>query len=660
MYHRTRLPIALCIAIGMVLAACAAGGAATTTSVPTIAASSPGASATPRAEASSTVPPPTLTPYPAASTPLPPTPLPLPSLDEGTAPSGAIARLGIGSIHATALSPDGQLLAVGTTTGVYVYNANTFKRQWDKPIEASVKGIAWSPDGKLVAVWFVQSSIVKVLDAQTGTQQHYLEQSGHIGDVDWSPDSTRLAVGWSGNLICYWEMPPDALDPRISVWDVTRSELLFTSEVLFEDDYWTPPVRDVRWSPDSNIIAMTTSVSRPGDEGTIDKFNVAILWDAQTGSQMRILEHWLLQYVAFSPDGKMLATWTTDNGTDAPRGSSNVWLWNVTTGELIYLLEGHTRNVYAVAWSPDGTRLASGAWGDSYAETIIWDTQTGTSLMKLLAGDESEQVTTLDWSPDGRYLATGILFSWPFSGIIVWDTSNGEQVLESLDHVGWVKMVAWAHDSQHLITSSSNAVFMRNLQRPEPLLAIHGIESYIEIRNLTWLSNTSLVATNAYNTVVEWDIPSKRPTHISDGADITWAPESTETSPDGTLRAEVILTPVEIGYSERHLSKVIVKDASEAILHEFDGPQADHLLVKWSPDGKHLAVAGGLDAACKIDPFAEGWEENAVMVWDITTGDLLHTFLGHTGRVFSLAWSPDGHMLASGSADGTVIVWDVH
>ena len=58
-------------------------------------------------------------------------------------------------------------------------------------------------------------------------------------------------------------------------------------------------------------------------------------------------------------------------------------------------------------------------------------------------------------------------------------------------------------------------------------------------------------------------------------------------------------------------------------------------------------------------PWVEGWEENAVIVWDTTTWQPIHEFLGHTGKVNSLAWSPDSRYLASGSADGTVIIWDV-
>src|SRR5205085_1215456 len=65
--------------------------------------------------------------------------------------------------------------------------------------------------------------------------------------------------------------------------------------------------------------------------------------------------------------------------------------------------------------------------------------------------------------------------------------------------------------------------------------------------------------------------------------------------------------------------------------------------VAWSPDGRRLA---------------SGSNDNTVRVWDGETGSLLRTLEGHQGGVLSVAWSPDGRRLASGSSDRTVRVWD--
>src|SRR5947209_14681649 len=96
--------------------------------------------------------------------------------------------------------------------------------------------------------------------------------------------------------------------------------------------------------------------------------------------------------IAWSPDGKRIASASYDK---------TVQVWDAATGHLFFTYRGHANWVIAVAWSPDGKRIASA----SFDRTVqVWDATTGKHLLTYRG--HSGTVTAVAWSPDGHLLAS--------------------------------------------------------------------------------------------------------------------------------------------------------------------------------------------------------------------------------------------------------------
>ena len=318
-------------------------------------------------------------------------------------PESETLRLGKCNINELAYSPDGKLLAVASSIGVWLYDAQTYQERAVLTGHTDgVLSVAFSPDGQTLASGS-RDDTVRLWDVATGTLQQTLTHTGSVPSVAFSPDGRTLASGvdgWTGTIY---------------LWDVATGKLQDTLPSH------KGGLSSVAFSPDGQTLA-----SVGGWDALVS------LWDVATGTfQQTLAGHTYLTFVrsvAFSPDGSMLA------GAGGWRDKT-VRLWDVATGMLQQTLAGHTDIVESVVFSLDSRTLASGSID---ATVRLWDVATGTLQHTLT--EYTSGVLSVAFSPDGRTLASGsddgMVFLWDIASVAS-ETSrediNGDGVVNIQD-----------------------------------------------------------------------------------------------------------------------------------------------------------------------------------------------------------------------------------
>ena len=325
------------------------------------------------------------------------------------------------AVNAIAFSPDGTTLASAKAEKIWLWNTHT--KQLSGILEGHVRNvfaIAFSPDGKTIASasW---DWTLRLWDVQTGKPRKIFgEHPSSAATVAFSPAGERIA-GATGGLIRMW----NTKGVPLRLWYARTGE-----HVEYYIDH-IDQVHTVVFSPDGKLLASSGFDSR------------LRLWDAGTGHHIATLRGGGYA-VAFSPDSKLLAN---AYGGDGITGT--IGLWDPHTGELRHVLGPYHGLLNCVAFSPDGKTLASGGQD---SEIILWDIPTAQRRLSLTT-QHTGAVYSVAFSPDGKTLATGS----QDQTLRLWDANTGAH-RSTLRYPGYVTSVAFSPDETLLAVGSSNWV----------------------------------------------------------------------------------------------------------------------------------------------------------------------------------------------------------
>lgn len=370
-------------------------------------------------------------------------------------------------------------------------------------------------------------------------------------------------------------------------------------EVIHELRGHTNRIRTLAFSPDGTLLGSGST------DGTIR------LWSMRTGRCVRRLREHTDWVRAIDFAGDLLASGGSDR---------TVRLWRTRTGEALHILRGHTATVRCLAFHPDGKRLATG----SSDRTIrVWNVVTGRCIGVWRS--HTDRVRSLAFTADGR-----LLFSGGGDGhIVIWDTERGLQVGTLDGHKNQIWSVASTRNGDYLASTSEDQTM--RLWQPISRRCKRVVHGYI---NQLWSvvftkDGRHLLAGGGDKQIRIWDLLAEQPMHSLFGH-TSWIRSLAVTNDDRHCASTGDDRTVRLWHLETRQSAIV-------------GSNSQRLrAVALSPDGVTLAYAG---------------KTSDIAFYNLPTGRRSR-IRGLNHPTFTLSFSGDNRLLATGGSDSFVRVWD--
>ena len=574
-------------------------------------------------------------------------------------PENAKARLSKGSINDINFSPDATQIAVASATGVWIYDARTGAEIQLLTDHATKSGIlAFSPDSKILAtgtrekilLWDISSG--KLLKSFNGSD-------GGLESLKFFEDGKTLLCVYHDGTACLWDVITSEIKKEL------RAASLRGPGGALRSFLGNSPFTAALYLDKNNSNGMW---ALGYDDGKIRLDNVT------TGRHLRTLQvsdEPIMQLV-FSPDGTLLV---------AEPLNGPLHLLDVTTGQSVNILTNpkirrilsfskdsktlvcqartgeikfwdvatktfHTTlgdkldtSIHVFAFSPD-FKILTGANQDGIIKT--WDVNTGNEMASFSTGHTAVS-GKLVFSPDSSILVSG-----HDKTILFWDTHNFIQTSKRIDSDTWISTFAFSSDGRTVI-SSRGFNFNKQVRKTSTKESVLGSLSIWDTRN--WNKQSDFPVES--HTMLPGQVHTYTSNTSMDGPLVF--------SQNGYMLAKVLNDPDSTDPTRKQ-----VEDNDDKVLNEKQAKQDNlfSILVWEVPNGKlHFSLKGHTDNINALaftsngKMLASGSDDRTIRLWDTSTGTEMLNLSSE--KTQALAFSANRKMLASGSKDGTIHLWDI-